>query len=91
VCFPLISSSSQLASPLASLIPVFWGHISHDPLVRPNHVQDSIKILTFLGMPLSSPDECKGLTYKEYEGMRHETNEKELNDLKDWIKKAIPE
>lgn len=83
----------QLASPLASTIPVFWGHISDDPLVRPEHIQASIRILTSsLGMPLSSPtDECNGLTYHVYDGMRHETNEKELDDLKDWIKKAIPD
>jgi lysophospholipase I len=90
---PLISYSYQLASPLASTIPVFWGHISDDPLVRPEHIQPSLAILTScLGMPYSSStDECEGLTYKVYDGMRHETNERELGDLKDWIKRAIPD
>jgi len=89
---PLRDKFLALASPLASTIPVFWGHISDDPLVRPDHIQASMKILTSLGMPFSTPgDECRGLTYNVYNGMRHETNEKELDDLKDWIKKAIPD
>ncbi|KAF8239016.1 Phospholipase/carboxylesterase [Tricholoma matsutake] len=89
---PLRDKFSTLASPLASSIPVFWGHISDDPLVRPNHIQASINILTSsLGMPFSTADEVEGLTYKVYDGMRHGTNEKELDDMRDWIKRAIPD
>jgi lysophospholipase I len=54
-------------------------------------VNDSTKFLREeLGVPHSSPDKFGGLTYKVYQGMGHATNPTELDDLKNFIMKAIP-
>jgi lysophospholipase-1 len=84
---------SQMASQHASSIPVFWGHGSIDPLIKYQFCKDSSDFLiNSLGIPLSTTvGECKGLSYNIYDGMGHTTNQKELDDLKTWIKKAIPE
>ncbi|RDB20092.1 Acyl-protein thioesterase 1 [Hypsizygus marmoreus] len=89
---PLRTKFKAMASPNSASIPVFWGHGSNDPLVKFQFCKDSSDFLTKqLGMPTSnSVEECKGLTYNIYEGMGHTTNPKELDDLKTWIKKAIP-
>lgn len=81
-----------MSSQHASSIPVFWGHGSIDPLVKFQFCKDSSEFLTkSLGIPVSTnPDECKGLSYNIYDGMGHTTNQRELNDLKAWITKAIP-
>lgn len=82
-----------MSSQHASSIPVFWGHGSIDPLVKFQFCKDSSEFLTkSLGIPVSNnPDECKGLSYNIYDGMGHTTNQRELDDLKAWITKAIPE
>lgn len=90
---PMRNKFKTIASPHASGTPVFWGHGSIDPLVRFQFCKDSSEILTsHLGIPLlTTPDEFKGLTYNIYEGMGHTTNQKELDDLKMWIKKVLCE
>lgn len=80
-----------MASSTASSIPVFWGHGSVDPLVKSEYYKISSDFLVQqLGMPVAKPEGVEGLTYHLYEGVGHTTTQKELDDLKEWIKKAIP-
>ena len=81
-----------MASPAASSIPVFWGHGSIDLLVKPEYSKDSSDFLIQqLGMPVAKPEDVrKGLSYHMYEGVGHTATQKELDDLKEWIKKIIP-
>ncbi|KAG5648792.1 hypothetical protein DXG03_000141 [Asterophora parasitica] len=92
---PLRSKFKAMASPHASSIPVFWGHGSVDPLVKFQFCKDSSEFLTSqLGIPLvpnQPPNENKGLSYNIYDGMGHTTNQRELDDLKAWIKRALRE
>ncbi|EDR12736.1 uncharacterized protein LACBIDRAFT_188773 [Laccaria bicolor S238N-H82] len=88
---PLRNKFKAMASQHAASIPVFWGHGAADPLVKYQFCKDSADFLTqTLGMPLAPTGECKGLSYNIYEGMGHTTTQKELDDLREWIKKAIP-
>jgi len=89
---PLRNKFKAMSSPHASSIPVFWGHGSNDPLVKYQFCRDSADFLTtILGMPPAPPSgEFKGLSYNIYDGVGHSTNQKELDDLKAWIIKAVP-
>ncbi|KAG5639691.1 hypothetical protein H0H81_005874 [Sphagnurus paluster] len=88
---PLRSKFKSLASPHASSIPVFWGHGMVDPLVKFQFCKDSSEFLTKeLGIPLVEKPGDKGLSYNLYPSMGHTTNQKELDDLRAWIKNALP-
>ena len=81
-----------MASPTASSMPIFWGHGSADPLVKAEYSKTSSDFLVQqLGMPIARPEDFKkGISYNVYEGVGHTTTQKELADLKEWIKKIIP-
>lgn len=52
--------------------------------------QKSVKFLTeTLGMPIAGEGEFKGLSFNTYPGVGHSTNQKELDDLRAWLKKAV--
>jgi len=82
-----------MVSKHAKSIPIFWGHGSADPLVKYQLCKDSVDFLVNrLGISQpSSSSERKGLSFKIYEGVGHTTNQEELDDLRSWIKRAIPE
>jgi predicted esterase len=77
----------------ATSTPIFWGHGLDDPLVKYEICEKSV---TFLR------DECKfrklgdndkdiaGLRCKAYAGMEHSSCPKEMDDLRSWLKSAIP-
>jgi len=90
---PLRGKFKAMAAQHASETAVFWGHGSKDPLVKFQFCKDSSEFLTKqLGIPLlTTPGQFKGLNYNIYEGMGHTTTQKELDDLRAWIKKALPE
>ncbi|KAG6845437.1 hypothetical protein H0H87_009345 [Tephrocybe sp. NHM501043] len=90
---PIRNKFKSLASSHASSIPVFWGHGSIDALVKLQFCKSSADFLTEqLGIPRSTTiGEAKGLSYHMYEGMGHTTNQQELDDLRAWIKKALPQ
>lgn len=68
------------------------GHGSADPIVNPHVAKVSAEFLTSsIGIPKStSAQECKGLTFNVYPGMGHSTVPKELEDIKQWLKQALP-
>ncbi|KAJ8517957.1 hypothetical protein ONZ45_g4898 [Pleurotus djamor] len=80
-----------MASSNASSIPVFWGQGTQDPLVKSTFGRESADFLvTELGMPVGKPNECRGLSFITYDGLGHATNQTELADMCNWMKKAIP-
>jgi predicted esterase len=82
----------QMASEHAASIPIFWGQGADDPLVRPELARRSADfVIEQIGTPAApSTGELKGLSYNSYNGVGHSTNQKELDDLKVWLKKALP-
>jgi len=81
-----------MASQNAASTPIFWGAGSADALVKAQFAEDSSKFLIDqVGIPVATPGEFGGLSYNVYEGMGHTTVPKELDDVKAFIKKAIPE
>ncbi|KAJ7223956.1 Phospholipase/carboxylesterase/thioesterase [Mycena rebaudengoi] len=89
---PLRNQFKSMASAHAASIPIFWGHGSADPLVKYEFARSSADyIMKNLGVPEASSGELKGLSFNTYNGIGHTTNQKELDDLKGWLKKAVPE
>lgn len=89
---PLRHKFKAMASQNAASTPIFWGTGSADPLVKAQFAEDSSKFLIDqVGIPVAKPGEFGGLSYNVYEGMGHATVPKELDELKAFIKKAIPE
>lgn len=81
-----------MASQNAASTPIFWGTGKADPLVKVQFSEESSKFLIEqIGMPVAKPGEFGGLSYNVYEGMGHATVPKELDELKAFLKKAIPE
>jgi len=92
---PLKNKFKALSSPHANATPVFWGHGTTDALVRFKDAVETTKYLTTqLGIPekpTSVAGRLRGLEFHVYEGMGHGTNQTELDDLRTWIKKAVPQ
>lgn len=82
----------QLASKDAASIPVFWGHGEMDTLVKLPFAKGSAELLiNEVGIPRASGStEADGVAWNLYKGIGHGTNQLELDNLKEWIKKAIP-
>lgn len=73
--------------------PIFWGHGSEDPLVRASFSKESKEFLTGqLGVSLETNAAIpKGLDYRVYSGLVHSTSPQELNDIREWLIKVIPD
>ncbi|KAF9498764.1 Phospholipase/carboxylesterase [Pleurotus eryngii] len=75
----------------ATSTPVFWGQGAQDSLVKSAFGRESADFLvTELGMPVGVPNECRGLSFITYDNLGHATNPMELDDVCNWLKKAIP-
>ena len=72
------------------MTPIFWCHGSADPLVKSEYSKEGVDQLVKLGVPLAMSGILSGLSYSIYEGMGHTTNQKELDDLRVFIKSAVP-
>ncbi|KAI0043456.1 Phospholipase/carboxylesterase [Auriscalpium vulgare] len=83
----------EMRSEHATTLPIFWGHGTHDPLVKFQFGVDSVTFLKDdLGIPattIQSPD-LRGIAFNAYSGVAHGTNDRELTDVKEWIKRIIP-
>jgi predicted esterase len=75
-----------MVSAHASSIPVFWGHGTADPLVNIEFGRRSVE---WLKKELKPP--AKDVTFKEYDGVEHSASVKELEDLKAWLSKVLPQ
>lgn len=89
---PLKSKISKMTSKHTTTTPVFWGHGSKDPLVKPKFGEESVKFLVEdLGMSSGSDvKEGKGVMHKVYEGVEHSACPEELEDLSEWMASVIP-
>ncbi|KAJ3841425.1 Phospholipase/carboxylesterase/thioesterase [Lentinula raphanica] len=88
---PIKDTLHKMLAPYAKRLPIFWGHGSNDPLVQPRLAEESVEFLKSIGILDAKPNELAGLSYNVYPGVGHSTNMQELEDLKGWIAKVIPE
>jgi lysophospholipase-1 len=80
-----------MTSPHTLSIPIFWGHGTVDQLVLLEFSKKSVELLTTeMGVIRGKPGALGGLSYHLYDGIGHTTNQKELEDLKGFIKNAVP-
>jgi lysophospholipase-1 len=62
-----------------------------DPLVKFQFGRESAEFLTKqLGIQKATGTDIVGLSFNAYEGVLHSTNQKELDDLRVWLKKVLP-
>ncbi|KAJ3895598.1 Phospholipase/carboxylesterase/thioesterase [Lentinula edodes] len=88
---PIKDTLQKMLAPHSTQMPIFWGHGSSDPLVKPIFAEESVEFLKSVGISNAKPGELSGLSYNIYPGVGHSTNMQELEDLKVWIAKVIPE
>ncbi|KAF5392921.1 hypothetical protein D9757_001195 [Collybiopsis confluens] len=88
---PIRSTVQNNLTSNATKLPIFWGHGSSDPLVKPKLAEESVDFLRNVGISVVKPGELAGLSYNVYPGVGHSTNTQELEDLKTWIAKVIAE
>ncbi|CCM03357.1 uncharacterized protein FIBRA_05486 [Fibroporia radiculosa] len=73
--------------------PLFWGHGEDDPLVEFDMGVRSVEFLKKeFSIPTADPEspEKGGLMFNSYEDLPHSTSNEELRDLKEWLKKVLP-
>ncbi|RXW25428.1 hypothetical protein EST38_g458 [Candolleomyces aberdarensis] len=90
---PLRHKFKAMASPHATSTPIFWGHGTIDPLVKPEMSTKSEEFVTKeVGVPVQTDKSGipKGLDYRLYDGLGHSTNMQELEDTKAWLIRALP-
>lgn len=77
----------------AKSLPIFWGHGTADPLVRLELATKSVGYLVNCGLTRLRRDEIgsPGLTFVEYRGVEHSSCQEELNDLKEFLRRVVPE
>ncbi|TCD61322.1 hypothetical protein EIP91_008583 [Steccherinum ochraceum] len=72
--------------------PLFWGHGTADPLVPFSRAETSVEFLrTKIGVKDTNGDSLVGLKFHAYAGMQHTACDVELEHLREWLSKAIPE
>ncbi|GAA5915121.1 alpha/beta hydrolase [Sporobolomyces salmoneus] len=81
---PLLDSIDQIASPKSREIPLFWGHGALDPYLTIEQARAGSNLLGSSGMGL------RNFQFKEYEGLDHIWNERELDDVVEWFRRTVP-
>lgn len=75
----------------ANSIPIFVASGTEDHLVDIGGFNRSVEYLKIAcGIPTAKDDSPVGINCNVYEGMGHSTSYEELEDLKAWIKTAVP-
>ena len=64
-------------------LPIFHGHGSADPLIPPAIAVATQHVLEGRGL--------KDVTFKMYPGVGHSTSAQEMNDLKEFLLRALPD
>jgi lysophospholipase I len=83
--------TDQMVTPHSIPVPIFWGHGTLDPLVKYQFGQASAEYLVRqVGIQRATDSELVGLNFKPYPGVMHSTIQQELDDLRAWLKRAIP-
>lgn len=73
-------------------IPIFFGHGKDDTVVQYKFGRNSYEILKTrpFGFTDATEDSVKGLTWKEYPGMAHSSDPREIGDFSEWMGKVLP-
>ena len=83
-----------MVSDQAKKLPIFWGHGKVDPVVRFDRATMSLEFLkTQLGLKTVEPDAVLGggIEFHAYDGLAHSADPEELDELKTFLKKVLPE
>ncbi|KDQ64133.1 hypothetical protein JAAARDRAFT_27753 [Jaapia argillacea MUCL 33604] len=89
---PLKNKFKSMTSAHANTVPIFWGHGTEDPLVKYQFALSSVQFLkSQIKVPEADGTSIRGLSFNSYPGVGHSTNQKELDDLREWLKKALPQ
>ncbi|KAI0320282.1 Phospholipase/carboxylesterase [Amylostereum chailletii] len=93
---PLHDKLKAMCTDHARRLPIFWGHGKSDPLVKYQLGAESVEFLKnelgIRGAPSDATDAAslRGLSFHSYPNLGHSTNQKELDDLRGWLKKVLP-
>jgi len=74
----------------ATAVPIFWGHGVDDTLIPLQLGRLSKGELEKIGGKEAEESGEPGIFFKEYPGMGHSANPREINDWASWLKKVIP-
>ncbi|KZT29447.1 Phospholipase/carboxylesterase [Neolentinus lepideus HHB14362 ss-1] len=102
---PLREKIKNMILPHATSLPIFWGHGVSDPLIKYQFATGSIEVLeSQLGMKVTRNPGMDGknkrvgtvptdggVVFNSYDGVGHFTTQKELDDVRDWLKQLLPE
>ncbi|KAI0371517.1 Phospholipase/carboxylesterase [Pilatotrama ljubarskyi] len=91
---PLHTKIKAMLNDHAKKLPIFWGHGKSDQIVRFDRATMSIEyIKSQLGLnTLVSPDKVLegGIEFHAYDFLPHSVDDKELEELKTFLKKVVP-
>ncbi|KAF8995397.1 acyl-protein thioesterase 1 [Cyathus striatus] len=96
---PLRGKVSEIMSPHATTIPIFWGHGTADELYNHSFAVETTKTLANdLSVPFKFSDgkdeekdsQTKGIGFHSYEGLEHWMKVSELDDLAKWLNTLLP-
>ncbi|EJD01534.1 Phospholipase/carboxylesterase [Fomitiporia mediterranea MF3/22] len=89
---PLRSKFVSMMSDHAKKLPIFWGHGTNDPLVRPEIANASRQFLEDqMGIKGASKEDPTGLEFHPYPGLEHSAAPEEIGDLGSWLKRVVPQ
>ncbi|KAJ3554232.1 hypothetical protein NM688_g3212 [Phlebia brevispora] len=72
--------------------PIFWGHGQQDVLVKYAWAEDAFRFLQHdLTFRAAKNGDIKGIEFHSYKGLAHATSDEELNDLRIWLQRVVPQ
>ncbi|KAH9854930.1 Phospholipase/carboxylesterase [Lenzites betulinus] len=91
---PLNKKVKSMLNDHAKKLPIFWGHGKLDTMVLFDRATASLEVIkSNLGLnTLVSPDKVLegGIEFHAYDGLTHSVDDRELEDLKTFLKKVLP-
>lgn len=82
-----------MVSDQARQLPIFWGHGKADPLVTFEKATSSLEFLkAHLGIDEVEPDAVLdgGIEFHAYDALLHTVDDRELDELRAFLKKVVP-
>jgi predicted esterase len=78
-------------SDYARTLPIFIGHGTADPVVPFKLGQRAVEHLTSnCGIKMATKEGLVGVTFKSYGSMGHHSSPQELDDIAEFLRRAIP-
>jgi len=88
--FSIREEIKKRLQPLATAVPIFWGHGVNDPLVPLSIGKLSKQELEKVGVKEAKESGQPGIFFKEYPGLSHSAHPGEINDWANWLQQVIP-